>query len=167
MRADGEDPCDRGSADQRQAERPERGGQHRLELMPHGGERERQADERDRGMPDRHRDVKHVDLQRVAVALRATESGRARRHHLGPLPVVLHGGDAFERLGRIAHHPAVRGDERHARTQHLADAIGLLVQRRHRGQRRVAAEQLHGHPRLGDERGFDPLVGLPPHRRCE
>ena len=165
--ARGKEPRDRGTAQERKTERRERRRENRLELMPHAGQRQRDPDEADRGVADGRRDVQHVDLQRRAVAFRAAESGGAGLHHFRPLPVVLHGGQALERFGRIARDAAVRRDERDARPNQAADAIRLLLQFCRRGQRGRTGEQVRRQARFGHQRRFDSLVGLPAHRRRE
>ena len=163
--ARGQQPRDDGAAQERQTERRERRGEDRLKLVPDVGQRERHANEADGGMFHRHRDVQHVDLHRRAVAARAAKSGLPRGDDLRPLSVVLHGGDAVERFGRIAQHAAVRRDERDARANQLTETIRLFVWLRDVGERRAAREEIGGQPRFRDERGLDALVDLPAHRR--
>ena len=88
-----------------------------LQLLPDVGERQRHAHERDRRMMHRHRDVQHVDLQRVAVAPRAAEAARPRLDDLRPRGVIFHRRQAGERLRRIADDDAVRPDEGDARAE--------------------------------------------------
>ena len=58
----------------------------------------------------------------------------------------------------------VRGDERHARPDQLADPIGFGVELRHRRRRRRARQQLAGQTRLRRQRLLD--LGVGPRRRA-
>ena len=152
---------------QREAERDERQVHHRLQLLADVGERQRHADERDRRMHDRHRDVEHVDAERRAVAPRPPQAALARIDHLGAAAVVLHAGDARQRLGRVADDDAVGADERDARAENRADPVGLGVELRDRDERRHPRQQLRREARVRDERRLDPRVRPAAHRLGE
>jgi len=138
-----------------------------LQLIPHVGERQRDAHERNRRVLHRNRDVQHVHLQRRAVAAGAAEAGRARVEDFRTPRVVLHRRDSLERLERIADDRAVGRNEGRPRADQLADAVGLVVELRHRRERRPPRDEFGGQPRLRHERALDAPVDLPPHRRRE
>ena len=153
--ARGDDPADRGRAAEREGERREDGRQHGAKLLTDIGERKCHPDKRDRRMGDRHSDVQHVDVERVAVAAAFAQAVLPGLDHLGARCVVLHAGDALERFRRIANDDAVRRDERHASAHQIADAVGLGVEIRHGRRRRRAGQQLAGEARFRRQRLLD------------
>ena len=130
-------------------------------------QRERDPDETNRRMCDRNRHVQHVDLEGVAVTLGAAKTGGSCLDDLGTPRMILHGRHALERLGGVAEHSSVRGDERHARAGEDAEVIGFRIELRHRQRRRAAGQQIGCQPRLRHKRRANLLVDFRPHRGGE
>ena len=74
----GNHPRNRRRSHEREPEGEQRGVHHGLKLLSHVSERQRHADDGNRGMLHRHGDVQHVDFQGVTVPPRAAESGASR-----------------------------------------------------------------------------------------
>jgi hypothetical protein len=117
--------------------------------------------------PSAVNDVEHVDVERIAVALRLSQAIGPRLHHLGPLGVILHARNGLQRFGRIADDPSIGGDHRHARAGERAETIGLAVELRQRRQWSAAPEEVRGQARLGHQGRFDFFVNLAAQQRRE
>ena len=81
-------------------------------------------------MRDRHRDVEHVDVDRVAVAARHSQPALPRLDDFRPRRVILHRRHAVRRFRGVAEHAAVARDECDSGVEKLADAVGLRVELR-------------------------------------
>ena len=153
--------CHHDRGGQCQAERRQRRDENRLRLVAGVGERKRQADERDLRVADARRDVQHVDAERRAVPLGASDAVGGGRRDFRTRQVILEVGQRVDRLRGIAQHPSVRGNQRHPRGDQLAHPVGFGVRLIDPGGR---LQELRGQFRFLDERLLEPLVGLPPRR---
>ena len=169
-RQDEPDGC---SADERKTKGRQRGHQDGPQLLADVGHGERHANERDVRVLHRHGDVQHAHLERVAVPLGPPNSHTPSRLYLGPGPVVLHPPDIVERLGRVAEHTTIGGDEGDAGAEELAEPIRFRVQLGNRircGRERadaLSAQEIGGEPGFCDECALNPRIGLRLRRQRE
>jgi hypothetical protein len=85
----GDNECNRGGAEQRESQSRDRGSEHGSQLLTDVGQRERDANECDRWMLNRSRDVQHVDAERGAEPACRPETRRLRLQNFGPRRVIL------------------------------------------------------------------------------
>ena len=162
-------PAHRRRCDPGEDESPRQGEQqsagraalHRRDLIVHGGQREREPDERHVGMVHGHGRVEQIALHRRAVAARHAYPAGPRELDLRPRAVVLHRRQRDAVLRGVADDASARLDDGHPCAETAAEGVGFPVEIRHGGRSTATRHEIGHQPGLGHQVRRDPVEELP------